>query len=251
MTEFTNGFLYTYKAIQILIQRPKLIGYTIIPVIITFFSFIFSIWLGGSWLLNRITELFGVQTDETIWATVLTIISAVFIFSLLLIGAGYLFVSVSKLFSAPFNDLLSEKVEIAYNPDYKEPENALLHLIKTLIPSLIEELKKIILIISGFLLLYAVYLLPVIQVLAPVLIIIYSVAVISIDFVDYSMARRQFSIREKIVFFKTNKLTMLGFGTAVFLLLFIPFTTLFVIQIAVIGGTLLFIDCQVSRPNQK
>ena len=64
----------------------------------------------------------------------------------------------------------------------------------------------------------------------------------AIDYIDWPVARRDLGVRYRIRFFGRNLLPMLGFGSGVWIFLFIPFVNLFFMPAAVAGGTLLYLD---------
>lgn len=246
---FVNGFLSTFAAIRYLFQRPKVVWYMIVPALLTVIVFtlliLFSLEYLSTWLE---TELPIVEDDS--WVGVVVYYGAVILLAAVLImSSGYAFLSATKIIAAPFNDLLSERIEKEYNPTYSEPDDPVAHLIKWLLPSIWEEIKKVTLIIGGFVVLNLLNLLPGAQLIATPLLIAYSILVISVDFTDYAMARRLWSVKRKIAFVRTYLPEFIGFGTSVFLLILIPFMVLIVVQIAVIGGTLLFIDLTNRHPQ--
>lgn len=197
---------------------------------------------GFNYLFDEFTAFFPELQSDTWYWVIVRYIWFIVITVLLFISFGYLFLSVAKILAAPFNDLLSEKIEIMHNPNYKEPESAFFHLAKTLIPTLLEELRKITIIITAYLLLYFLTLLPLLQVIAVPAIVVYSMLVISIDFCDYTFARHQMTYKEKLAFIKKHTFEMLGFGAAAYLFLFIPFVNLLIIQVAVISSTLFVVE---------
>lgn len=246
MNRFLNGMSYIIKSTTVFMNHPKMILYPIIPVTITFFVMVFGIYFGYDYINSLLTEYSNFGNEPEWWQMVISVVWTMLIFAILLITSGYFFVTITKIFAAPFNDLLSEKVELYYNPDYVEPTDGFAHFLKILYPTLIEEIKKVGLILLGFAVIMFTFILPFINVVSPFLLIIYSIVVMSIDFVDYPLARRLFTVKQKIDFFKTHSFEMLGFGTAIFLLFLIPFMQLFILPVAVISGTLLFIDLNKS-----
>ena len=67
-----------------------------------------------------------------------------------------------------------------------------------------------------------------------------SIRYLTWDGLDYAMSRRRFRFRQKMDFLRARRLRTLGYGSISFLLLCIPLTTLFVLPLNAIGGTMLF-----------
>ena len=68
----------------------------------------------------------------------------------------------------------------------------------------------------------------------------------ALDYIDWPASRRDRAVRERLRMVRRHLPTMLGFGTGVWVLLFIPFVNLFFMPAAVAGGTLLFLDVDGS-----
>ena len=251
MSKFMQGMSYIPKSFNVFIKNPSMRIYPIIPILVTFVVFVFGIYFGFGFLNDLFNEHTSLEENASWWAMVLSVIWTVVLLGTLFISSGYLFVMVTKIFAAPFNDLLSEKVELIYNPDYAEPEHPFQHFIATIYPTVMEEIKKVSLILLGYMIVFLTFIIPGINIISPILYVLYSILVISIDFVDYPLARRFYTIEQKKTFIKENSLQLYGLGTALFLLFMVPFMQLFIIPIAVVSGTLLFIDITQNEYAKK
>jgi CysZ protein len=72
----------------------------------------------------------------------------------------------------------------------------------------------------------------------------FTAAYFSIDYVDWPAARRNRGIAYRFSLLRENFLPMLGFGSGVWLFLFVPLLNLLFMPAAVAGGTLLFLDLE-------
>lgn len=239
---FFSGFGYFFQGAQLLVKKPKMIKYTIMPMIISTIILTLLLIFGFNYLYNEFSAFLPQLKSDTWYWVIGRYIWFLVIIVVMFLSFGYLFLSVAKILAAPFNDLLSEKIELMMNPNYSEPENAFLHLAKTLFPTIVEELKKITLILSGYAGLLFLNMIPMMQIISAPLLVIYSMLVIAIDFSDYTFSRHQLTLKQKIMFIKRYQIEMLGFGAAAYVFLFIPFINLLVIQIAVISSTILVVD---------
>jgi CysZ protein len=71
---------------------------------------------------------------------------------------------------------------------------------------------------------------------------------LGIDYVDWPAARRNWSVGDRVSFTRRQLPAVAGFGTGVWLLLFIPLINLLFMPAAVAGGTMLFIALQQTPP---
>jgi CysZ protein len=65
---------------------------------------------------------------------------------------------------------------------------------------------------------------------------------LALDHIDWAAARHGLSVRARLGLLRQHPGALLGFGTAVWLMLFAPLVNLLLVPAAVAGGTLLFGD---------
>ena len=85
--------------------------------------------------------------------------------------------------------------------------------------------------------------------------VVFTSAYLALDYVDWPASRHDRGVRYRFGMLRRHTSAMLGFGTGVWVLLFVPFVNLFLMPGAVAGGTLLFLDLEpgtraTSRVNQ-
>jgi CysZ protein len=241
---YIKGLSVLWRSGRLLANRPKLTRYLLLPVLVTMAAYIFLLFKLYALLEATFSDFVPSLTGEDIWSILFYIFWLLLFVALFFYLASYSFISMAKVFSAPFNDLLSEKIELEFNPNYKEPTNAIRHFMATILPTVIEEIKKVTLISLGFVILFFLAMLPILTAFVTPVAFFYSILVVAIDFVDYPLARRQMSLKEKKKYVIEQLPELLGFGSGTFVLFLIPFLGLFVLPIAVVAGTLLFIDSE-------
>jgi CysZ protein len=64
---------------------------------------------------------------------------------------------------------------------------------------------------------------------------------LGVDYIDWPAARRDWSVSDRVAFARRQLPAVAGFGTGVWVLLFIPLINLFFMPAAVAGGTMLFV----------
>jgi CysZ protein len=70
---------------------------------------------------------------------------------------------------------------------------------------------------------------------------------LGVDYIDWPAARRDWSVRDRLSFARAELPAVAGFGTGVWILLFVPLVNLFFMPAAVAGGTMLFLS--LERPQ--
>ena len=73
---------------------------------------------------------------------------------------------------------------------------------------------------------------------------------LGVDYIDWPAARRDWAVRDRVAFTRRQLAAVAGFGTGVWVLLFIPLVNLFFMPAAVAGGTMLFVDL-ASSPSSR
>ena len=140
---------------------------------------------------------------------------------------------------APFNSFLSAAVEKYLTGQSPISE---VNFVEETINALTGELKKILLFAAIAILILIVTVIPVINLISPVLWILFSAWMMSIEYLDYPMGNRGLSfpaIRRTI---QTRRFLSLGFGGAVMLATLIPLFNFLVMPVAVAGATALRIE---------
>ena len=156
-----------------------------------------------------------------------------------------LVVFLSNVIAAPFNDLLSEEVEHRV-VGTEGPDFALRVLVRDTVRTVALEALKMGLYLAVMVPLYLVSLLvPVAgQVVYSVFGFLFTACYFAIDYVDWPASRRNRGVRYRFGMLRQHPLPMVGFGTGVWLFLFIPLVNLLFMPAAVAGGTLLFLDLE-------
>ena len=73
----------------------------------------------------------------------------------------------------------------------------------------------------------------------------------AIDYIDWPASRQNRSVAYRFGLLTEHFMPMFGFGSGVWLFLFIPFVNLLFMPAAVAGGTLLFLDVERERSQPR
>ena len=153
----------------------------------------------------------------------------------------YSFSLVANIIAAPFNGILSERVEqmVAGREVAEESLKELLAIIPRAIG---RELAKLAYYLPRLLLLLVLSFIPGINLFAPIFWFLFGAWMMSIQYCDYPMDNNKVSFKDMLRLLKKQRLTSLGFGGLVQLGMMIPIVNFFLMPVAVIGATLYWIE---------
>lgn len=274
---FWKGLSYPFRGAKfVYLEHPGLARFWILPILITGALLAGASWMGWAWH-EEVTDLLWTDPTEAVeqvrktfdasaegkpkpssvvlkdadaglgfwmeaghWAH-----SALEIVVLLVLWAVglLLVVFLTNVVAAPFNDLLSEEVE-HLRLGKKGPPFSLKALARDSARTVGLEALKMALYLVVMVPLYLLSLLlpGVGQVIYTVIAFVFTALYFSVDYVDWPASRRSRSITYRFGMLREHFLPMFGFGTGVWLFLFIPIVNLLFMPAAVAGGTLLFLD---------
>jgi len=248
---FARGLSYALRGMRfVYFQHPKLARYWLFPVLITGFALVAVFYGAGSynedvggalWALfpeswNDTTGWIGGLLSALRW--IIELIAAVLITLLGLV----LVLLLSSVVAAPFNDALSEAVEHIVTGEPAPPfsfSRMLADVVRTIRLELGKALLYIVVVGPMFL---ASFFVPVVGQAVSLVGFALTAIYLGIDYVDWPAARRNWSVGDRIRFARRQLPAVGGFGTGVWVLLFIPLLNLFFMPAAVAGGTMLFVD---------
>ncbi|MGB5219426.1 MAG: EI24 domain-containing protein [Polyangiales bacterium] len=247
---FARGLSYALRGGRfVYFQHPTLVRYWITPILITGAALVLVFYgasalyddLGGAvWSLfpeswSEATGFLGWLATALRW--LIELVSGLLITLLGLV----LVVVLSSVVAAPFNDALSEAVEhllIGSSP----PPFSLKRLFADIVRTIRLEIGKVLLYVTivGPMFLASFFIPGIGQVVSLVGFALTAIY-LGVDYVDWPAARRDWSVRNRVAFTKRELAAVAGFGTGVWVLLFIPLVNLFFMPAAVAGGTMLFV----------
>jgi len=253
---FARGLAYAFRGMRfVYFQHPTLVRYWLFPILITAGALLAAFY--GTWTYydDFGDALWSWMPDSWSEATgwVATLLGALrwfinlFVGLLLAVLGLVLVVIFSSIAAAPFNDALSEAVENILTGE-RAPPFSLKRMVADVVRTIRLELLKVLIYaaIVGPMFL-ASFLIPgigqVISLVGFALTAIY----LGVDYVDWPAARRDWSVAERVTFARQQVAALAGFGTGVWVLLFVPLVNLFFMPAAVAGGTMLFVASAPPR----
>ncbi|MGD8576378.1 MAG: sulfate transporter CysZ [Thiohalophilus sp.] len=229
------GAGYLFRGLG-LINKPGVKRHVIIPLIINIVIFAGLIWLLASQFDAMVNWLMPTLPDWLSWLegilwflfVVTTGIAVFFSFSIL-----------ANLVGSPFNSFLSAAVEKHLTG--RSPISEVSFMEET-VKALSGEIKKLLLFAVIAIGLLIVSLIPVINLAAPVLWIIFSAWMLSIEYLDYPLGNQGKSFPEIRRTIQQKRFLTLGFGGMVMLATLIPVLNFLVMPVAVAGATALRVE---------
>ena len=231
------GILYFLQGLK-LIFHSELRTYVVIPLSINVLIFTGLIWFGISqfetfmnWLMPEIPE----------WLQFLEwLFWILFLFSTLLI-LFFTFTILANLIGAPFNGLLAEAVEYHLTGQRPEKAGGWKKMMAELIPTLVDEIKKLLYMMAWSIPFLALFLVPVINIIAPFTWLAFSAWMLAVEYADYPMGNHGLRSDEQKLRLGEKRLLSLGFGGATTIATMIPIINFLVMPAAVAGATAMWV----------
>ena len=220
-----------------LILVPGLRKFTLIPVVMNFILFA-GLFLISGYYFHEFNIWFAHYLPHwLLWLS--DILWILFLISFLIMFITT-FITIANILAAPFNSVLSEKVEFYLQGTPIKTKNLIENI--TDIPRTIGRQLAI---ISYFLprafLLLILFLIPFFQPIAAILWFLFNAWVIALTYLDYPADNHRCSWKETHLLLKQNRGLVLGFGISVLIASMIPILNLFMIPAAVSGATKLWL----------
>ena len=231
------GILYFLQGLK-LIFRSDLRSYVVIPLLINMLLFAGLIWFGSSqfetfmeWLMPEIPE--WLQFLEWLFWALFAVSALLILF--------FTFTILANLIGAPFNGLLAEAVE--YHLTGQRPGNAggWKKMLAELIPTLFDEVKKLLYMVAWSIPFLALFLIPVVNIIAPFTWLAFSAWMLTVEYVDYPMGNHGLRSDEQKQRIGEKRFLSMGFGGTVTIATMIPILNFLVMPAAVAGATAMWV----------
>jgi CysZ protein len=160
----------------------------------------------------------------------------------LLLLMFFTFTLVANLLSAPFNGLLAVAVEYQLRGQTIDPPPDWAQLLRDVLPVLLNETGKFAYYLAWALPLLLLFIVPLLQLLAPAAWMLFSAWMMALQYLDYPMSKQQLRFRQVRTSVGQHRWLSLGFGAAVTTGTLLPVVNLFVMPAAVAGATALWLE---------
>ena len=220
-----------------IVTRPGIRAYVVAPLLINVVLFAALLYFSASWLVDFAGNMLPGWLEFLAWILVPTYVLAV------LMAGFYTFNIVANLLAAPFNGLLAEAVErhlTGRSPP--SAEGGWRTFFRELGATLLAEVRKLAYVAVRSLPLLVLFVIPGINVVAPVVWMVVGAWMLAITYVDYPMANHGIGFDDLLARLRARRLLGLGFGGAAMAALAVPVLNFLVIPCAVAGATAMWVE---------
>jgi len=235
ITDLGRGTAYLFKGAS-LVKDPDIRSYVVIPLSINIILFGGLIWYGFSLFTPLVDSIMSyipgfLDFLEVFLWSFISILTAFTVF--------FIFTPLANIIAAPFNALMSEKIEQKLTGTLTDNDTNLSALMINAVKS---QLRKLVYILLWSIALLLVSLIPLINFMAPFLWVIFGSWLLSLEYMDYPMGNHDITFDQQKRILKSKRGLSLGFGLGTLVITSIPFVNFFAIPIAVAGATALWVE---------
>lgn len=239
MQDLFKGTRYLLQGFG-LIHQKGIRRFAYIPMAINTFLFSFAIWLGVTKFDQWITNMMSSWLPEWLLGWIMWLIWPLFA-ALLSLLVFFSFSIIANFLAAPFNGVLAEAVEkklsgqVAASMPWQQ-------IIKDTPSLLWNEIRKLAYVLLWMVPLFILSWIPVVNIITPVLWILFSSWMLALDYHDYPMGNHDLKFPQQRALLKQKRSLAIGFGLATLGATMIPFINFLVIPAAVAGATALYLE---------
>ena len=241
MLSFFKGFLDCINGFGLLF-KPGIKRFVLIPFIINLALFTLATKLLSDQLDSWLQQLLPEWLSWLEW-----LIWPLFAIAMFLI-VFYTFTVVANLIAAPFNSVLSARIE-AMLTGKKPVDISTDSFVKLTLRTTKSEIQKILYAVKWFIPLIIITIIPGVNIVAPFLWILFAVWFFALEYNDYPLANRGCFFEEIKSYNRKNRMRSLGLGSAVFVLTSIPLVNFLAMPVSVAGATRLTTKIDSSENN--
>lgn len=219
-------------------MRPGLKRFVFLPIIVNILvlgtAFIWLFYQVDGW----VTYLLSFLPSWLHWFSFL--LGPLILASTILIF-GYLFSTLANIIAAPFNGFLAEKVEEELS-GITPQETPWSDFVKDIPRMINREIIRLMYYLPRVLVLVVISLIPVINIISPLLWFLFGSWMMVIQYCDYAFDNHKISFHQMKETLKKDLFSNMPFGALVSFITMIPIVNLFIMPAAVCGGTAMWVD---------
>lgn len=229
-----KGLGYLFQGFPLLFHKG-IRPFVVVPLLINIVLFSVAIWFSFQQFDHWMDQLLPTWLDWLMW--LVWPLFAVLIF----FAVFYTFAILANLIAAPFNALLSERIEAKLNglpiPEFQGYRTIPAIMARTFR----SEAAKLIYMLKWLVVLLLITFIPVVNVIAPFAWAFYGAWMLALEYADYPMGNHELYFQEELPALKRYRFQALGFGGGLSVLTAIPFINFFVMPIGVAGATVFWV----------
>jgi len=236
MSNPISGTQYFFRGLGLLGQ-PGIKQYVIIPFVLNLIIFAVMMYIASDYFSDLLNWIEGMLPDFLSWLTWI-LWPIFFIICLLVFSFG--FSIVANLVASPFNSYLAAAVQQKLTGS--APPESNLSIGAEILLSVKNELRKIIYYIAWAIPIIILSVIPVINIITPIVWIIFGAWIMSLQYLDYPMGNYSMSFKNIRGYLSDKRMLTLGFGGITTAATMIPIVNFLVIPTAVAGATILWVE---------
>lgn len=231
--DFFRGLSLPFRAVRVMVSTPKVLGLSLISGLVTAVLLIGLVLFWWPRAFGWAEGLVGTGS----WRTVLSALVGFLVFALLTFVSA---LTAPNLVLAPLQDPLSEATEERCGA-FVAPAFSLPRTVRGTLESLGHTLLRLVTQLLGIALLLPLNLIPGAGSLAWAIAgSTWSMFCLSIEHLSNPMARHFYPFGQVLTVLRRRVALALGFGAALYVMLWVPVLNFFLMPVAVVAGTLLF-----------
>ena len=222
-----------------LIRQKGVKRYVVIPLLINILLFVVAILLFAAQLPLLMGWLVQMLPAWLVWLSWLSVPLFVIVSALLVLLS---FTVVGNIIAAPFNSRLAEVVEERLTVQTPGPPEGWRRLPGNVLHGLYSEIQKLVYFTVRAIPLLIIMVIPGLNLVSPVLWLLFSSWVLALEYADYPMANHGIGFRRQRQLLQKRRFLALGYGGMLTLVLLVPGLNLFLIPAGVAGATAMWVE---------
>lgn len=221
-----------------LVLSPGLRLFVLLPLAINLLLFVGLIYLAGHQFSLWVDTLMPSLPD---WLSFLSYVLWPLFVVLVLLMVFFTFTMLANIIAAPFNGFLAEKVEVVVRGTDDFPAFSWGELVAMVPRTLAREMRKLGYFLPRALALFILSFIPVVNLIAAPLWLIFGVWMMAIQYIDYPADNHKLGWNEMLAWLREKRWQSMSFGGIVYLALLIPVVNILMMPAAVAGATLFWV----------
>ncbi|MBT9234453.1 sulfate transporter CysZ [Pseudomonas inefficax] len=221
-----------------LVLSPNLRLFVLLPLAVNLLLFGGLIYFAGHQFSLWVDAL---MPSLPSWLSFLTYILWPLFVALVVLMVFFTFTLVANIIAAPFNGFLAEKVEVVVRGQDNFPAFSWGELMAMVPRTFGREMRKLGYFLPRAIGLFILSLIPVVNVVAAPLWLIFGVWMMAIQYIDYPADNNKMSWQDMLAWLRQKRWQSLGFGGITYLALMIPLVNVLMMPAAVAGATLFWV----------
>jgi len=221
-----------------LVLSPNLRLFVLLPLAVNLLLFGGLIYFAGHQFSLWVDAL---MPSLPSWLSFLTYILWPLFVALVVLMVFFTFTLVANIIAAPFNGFLAEKVEVVVRGQDNFPAFSWGELMAMVPRTFGREMRKLGYFLPRAIGLFILSLIPVVNVVAAPLWLIFGVWMMAIQYIDYPADNNKMSWQDMLAWLREKRWQSLGFGGITYLALMIPLVNVLMMPAAVAGATLFWV----------